>query len=85
MLGDKKDILLIDNLRATLKEKQRNKCKLSEHTVQQYKTITAKLQLKICSLKRETKIKVVEFEKANTEAFQIDPETKLNAEIRSTT
>ena len=63
-LGDNSDITLLDNLRVTLKEKKQKKLKPSQHIVQQYNTVTAKLYLQVGSVKRETKRQVVDFEKA---------------------
>lgn len=54
-LGDNSDITLLDNLRVTLKEKKQKKLKPSQHIVQQYNTVTAKLYLQVGSVKRETK------------------------------
>ena len=62
-IGDSHDLTLLDNLRAALKEKKQEGHKPNHRKIQQYKTLTAKLNLKVCSLRCETKLQVVNFER----------------------
>ena len=80
-VGESSDLTELDNLRQALKEKNKQKGKKpSQHRIQQYKTLTVKLNLQVCSARRELKTQLVKFEHTHYNQHGSFPDRSTSSE-----